>query len=67
MNGFEIVYQMAKMLSEEEYKLLYDKLGQDFKKFNLDQLFSDENQKLIKKKEMIEFLIQTQFSRFKKS
>lgn len=67
MNGFEIVYQMAKMLPEEEYKLLYDKLGQDFKRFNLDQLFSDENQKLIEKKEMIEFLIQTQFSRFKKS
>lgn len=67
MNGFEIVYQMAKMLPEEECKLLYDKLGQDFKNFNIDELISDDHQKLIEKREMIEFLIRTQFSKFKNS
>lgn len=67
MTGFEIVYQMAKMLPEEERKLLYDKLGQDFRKFNIDELISDDHQKLIEKREMIAYLIETQFSKFKKS
>lgn len=54
-------------LPEQERELLLDMLAPKNKKLDLNKLLSDDHQKLIEKKEMIEFLINTQFSKFKNS
>ncbi|SDX53194.1 hypothetical protein [Flavobacterium degerlachei] len=63
----ELTYQIIMTLPENERVLLFDKLEPQMKKFDIGRLLSDDNQKLIEKREMIEFLIRTQFSKFKKS
>lgn len=54
-------------LSEQERELLLEMLGAKNQKLDLNKLLSNDHQKLIEKKEMIEFLINTQFSKFKNS
>lgn len=61
------MYPLIMALPEEERELLMDMLGAKTQKFDLNKLLSEDHQKLIQKREMIEFLIRTQFSKFKKS
>ncbi|MDO8317242.1 MAG: hypothetical protein Q7T12_06950 [Flavobacterium sp.] len=63
----KLIYPIIMALPEQERELLLDMLAPKNKKLDLNKLLSDDHQKLIEKKEMIEFLINTQFSKFKNS
>ena len=63
----KLIYPIIMALPELERELLLDMLAPKNKKLDLNKLLSDDHQKLIEKKEMIEFLINTQFSKFKNS
>jgi hypothetical protein len=63
----KLIYPIIMALPEQERELLLEMLGAKNKKLDLDKLLSDDHQKLIEKREMIEFLIRTQFSKFKNS
>lgn len=54
-------------LPEQERELLLEMLGVKTQKLDLNKLLSDDHQKLIEKREMIAHLIETQFSKIKKS
>ena len=54
-------------LPEQERELLLEMLGAKNQKLDLNKLLSDDYQKLIEKREMIKYLIRTQFSKFKNS
>ena len=63
----KLIYPLIMALSEQERELLLEMLGAKNQKLDLNKLLSNDHQKLIEKKEMIEFLINTQFSKFKNS
>lgn len=63
----KLIYPLIMALPEQERELLLDMLAGENKKLDLDELVSQDLQKLIEKREMIEFLIRTQFSKFKNS
>lgn len=63
----KLIYPLIMALPEQERELLLDMLAGQNKKLDLDELVSQDLQKLIEKREMIEFLIRTQFSKFKNS
>jgi hypothetical protein len=65
MSALELIYQNAMALPEKERELLLDMLGKQNKKFDLEELLSDDQQKLIERKEMIEELIKSHFSKFR--
>lgn len=67
MNAVELLYQMAMALPENERELLCDMLVQQNKKFDLEELLSDEIQEKISEKEMMLRLIDTCFSKVKNS
>jgi hypothetical protein len=64
MSALELIYQNAMALPEKERELLLDMLGQQNKKFDLVDLISDDQQKLIAQKDMIKELIKSHFSKF---
>lgn len=63
----KLIYPIIMALPEQERELLLDMLAPKNKKLDLNKLLSDDHQKLIEKKEMIKYLIRTQFSKFKNS
>ncbi|WP_026714455.1 hypothetical protein [Flavobacterium daejeonense] len=63
----KLIYPIIMALPEKERELLLDMLAAENKKLDLDKLLSEDHQKLIEKREMIAYLIQTQFSKFKNS
>lgn len=63
----KLIYPIIMALPEKERELLLDMLAPENKKLDLNKLLSEDHQKLIEKREMIEFLIRTQFSKFKNS
>jgi hypothetical protein len=65
MSALELIYQNAMALPENERVLLLDMLGQQNKKFDLEELLSDDQQKLIAQKDMIKELIKSHFSKFR--
>jgi hypothetical protein len=65
MSALELIYQNAMALPENERVLLLDMLGQQNKKFDLVELISDDQQKLIAQKDMIKELIKSHFSKFR--
>jgi cytoplasmic iron level regulating protein YaaA (DUF328/UPF0246 family) len=65
MSALELIYQNAMALPENERVLLLDMLGQQNKKFDLVDLISDDQQKLIAQKDMIKELIKSHFSKFR--
>ncbi|MGO4905794.1 hypothetical protein [Flavobacterium sp. W20_MBD1_R3] len=67
MNAVELLYQMAMALPENERELLCDMLVQQNKKFDLEELLSDEIPEKISEKEMMLRLIETCFSKVKNS
>ena len=52
-------------LSENERESLFDMLEPYMKKFDLEDLISDERQKSKEKEELIKHIIKTQFSKFR--
>jgi hypothetical protein len=67
MNAVQLLYQMAMALPENERELLCDMLVQQNKKFDLEELLSDEIPEKIAEKEMMLRLIETCFSKVKNS
>lgn len=63
----KLLYPLIMALPEQEHELLLEMLGVKTKKLDLNKLLSADHQKLIEKREMIAYLIETQFSKFKKS
>lgn len=63
----KLIYPLIMALPEQERELLLDMLGAKTQKLDLNKLLSDDHQKLIEKREIIAYLIETQFSKFKKS
>lgn len=63
----KLIYPIIMALPEKERELLLDMLATENKKLNINKLLSEDHQKLIKKREMVAHLIQTHFSKFKKS
>jgi cysteine synthase len=63
----KLIYPLIMALPEQERELLLEMLGAKNQKLDLNKLLSDDHQKLIEKREMIKYLIRTQFSKFKNS
>jgi hypothetical protein len=63
----KLIYPLIMALPEQERELLLEMLGAKNLKLDLNKLLSDDHRKLIEKKEMIKYLIRTQFSKFKNS
>lgn len=63
----KLIYPLIMALPEQERELLLEMLGVKTQKLDLNKLLSDDHQKLIEKREMIAHLIETQFSKIKKS
>lgn len=61
----ELVNQIIMTLSDNEREILFEILEPQMKKFNLEDLISDENQKILEKKDLIKHIIKTQFSKFR--
>lgn len=67
MNAVELLYQMAMALPENERVLLCDKLVQQNKRFDLEELISDKASKKVSKNERMLRLINTCFNKVKDS
>lgn len=67
MNAVELLFKMAMALPENERVLLCDKLVQQNKRFDLEELISDKISKNISKNERMLRLINTYFSKVKDS
>ncbi|WP_369753275.1 hypothetical protein [Flavobacterium sp. WC2409] len=63
----KLIYPLIMALPEQERELLLEMLGVKTNKLDLNKFLSADHQKLIEKREMIAYLIETQFSKFKKS
>ena len=63
----KLIYPVIMSLPEKERELLLDMLATENKELDLKKLLSEDHQKLIEKREMVAYLIKTQFSKFKKS
>ncbi|WP_426095367.1 hypothetical protein [Flavobacterium sp. DSR2-3-3] len=62
-----LAYQIIMALPENERELLFDMIDPHMKKFDLEELLSDELPKKISEKEMMLRLIETCFSKVKNS
>lgn len=62
-----LAYQIIMALPENERELLFDMIDPHMKKFDLEELLSDEISKKISEKEMMLRLIETCFSKVKNS
>jgi hypothetical protein len=62
-----LAYQIIMALPENERELLFDMIDPHMKKFDLEELLSDEIPKKISEKEMMLRLIETCFSKVKNS
>lgn len=67
MSAVELLYQMAMALPENERVLLCDKLVQQNKRFDLEELISDKAQEESSRNERMLRLIDTCFSKIKDS
>lgn len=63
----KLLYELTKMLPENELELFIDMIEPHMKKFDLEELLSDEIQEKISEKEMMLRLIDTCFSKVKNS
>ena len=63
----KLLYELTKMLPENELDLYFDMIAPHMKKFDLEELLSDEIPKKISEKEMMLRLIETCFSKVKNS
>jgi hypothetical protein len=61
----KLTYDIIMTLSENERESLFDMLEPHMKKFDLEDLISDERQKTIEKEALIKHIIKTQFSKFR--
>lgn len=62
-----LAYQIIMALPENERELLFDMIDPHMKKFDLEELLSDELPKKISEKEMMLRLIEACFSKVKNS
>lgn len=62
-----LAYQIIMALPENERELLFEMIDPHMKKFDLEELLSDEISKKISEKEMMLRLIETCFSKVKNS
>jgi len=62
-----LAYQIIMALPENERELLFEMIDPQMKKFDLEELLSDEIPKKISEKEMMLRLIETCFSKVKNS
>lgn len=62
-----LAYQIIMALPDNERELLFDMIDSHMKKFDLEELLSDELPKKISEKEMMLRLIETCFSKVKNS
>ncbi|WKL44896.1 hypothetical protein [Flavobacterium sp. ZE23DGlu08] len=62
-----LAYQIIMSLPENERELLFEMIDPHMKKFDLEELLSDEIPKKISEKEMMLRLIETCFSKVKNS
>jgi len=62
-----LAYQIIQTLSESERDLLLDMIRPEMKTFKLEELISEEQQEVIERNEMIEYLLRTQFRKIRKS
>lgn len=62
-----LAYQIIMALPENERELLFDMIDPHMKKFDLEELLSNELPKKISEKEMMLRLIETCFSKVKNS
>lgn len=62
-----LAYQIIMALPENERELLFEMIDPHMKKFDLEELLSDEIPKKISEKEMMLRLIETCFSKVKNS
>lgn len=67
MSAVELLYQMAMALPENERVLLCDKLVQQNKRFDLEELISDKAQEESSRNKRMLRLIDTCFSKIKDS
>ena len=67
MTAVDLLYQMAMALPEKEWILLCDKLDQQNRKFDLEELISDEALEESSRNERMLRLINTCFSKVKDS
>lgn len=63
----KLLYELTKMLPENELELFIDMIEPHMKKFDLEDLLSDEIPKKNSEKEMMLRLIETCFSKVKNS
>ncbi|MDD2674909.1 MAG: hypothetical protein PHF81_08510 [Flavobacterium sp.] len=63
----KLLYELTKMLPENELELFIDMIEPHMKKFDLEDLLSDEIPKKISEKEMMLRLIEICFSKVKNS
>jgi hypothetical protein len=61
----KLTYDIIMTLSENERESLFDMLEPQMKKFDLEDLISDERQKSKEKEELLKHIIKTQFSKFR--